>query len=49
MFEDGEADAVERGLGGRELLEDFDAQARFLHHAPDAADLSFDPVQSCDE
>ncbi len=41
-----EADAIERRLGGGELLEDFDAQARFLHHAPDAARLPLDAVSA---
>src|SRR5262245_9644107 len=47
--ENGEADAVERRFRGRELLEDLDAQARFLHHAADAAHLAFDPVQARDD
>jgi hypothetical protein len=44
-----EADAVERGLGRGELLKDLDAEAWFLNHAPDAADLPFDPIQSGDD
>ena len=37
--EHGKADAVERGFRRGELLEDLDAEARLLNHAPDAADL----------
>ena len=44
-----EADAVERRLSRGELLKNFDAQARLLHHPPDPADLAFDPVQAGDE
>ena len=47
--EDGEADAIERGLGGGELLEDLDAEPRLLDHAADAAHLPFDPVESRDD
>ena len=45
-LQDGEADAIQRRFGGRELLQDFDAQARLLDHPPDTAHLSFDPVQT---
>ena len=48
-FENDETDAVQRRLCRGELLEDFDAEPRFLDHAPDAADLSFDPVQPRDD
>ena len=47
--EHGEADAVHRRLGRRELLQDFHTQPRFLHHPPDAANLSLDAVQARDE
>src|SRR4051812_44058641 len=43
--EDGEADPVQRGLGGGELLEDLDAQARLLDHATDPAHLVFDAIE----
>ena len=45
-FEDGEADPVESSLGGGELLEDFDAEARLLDHAADAAHLALDAIQT---
>ena len=47
--EDREADPVQGGFGRRELLEDFDAEARLLHHATDATHLPFDAVESCDD
>ena len=47
--EDGEADAVEGGFGGGQLLQDFHAQARFLDHPANAADLSLDAVQTGDD
>jgi len=47
--EDGKTDAVERGFGGGELLKDFDAEPWLLDHAPDAANLPFDPVQPGDD
>ncbi len=47
--EHGQADPVQSGFGGRELLEDFDAQARLLDHPSNAADLSFYAVQACDK
>ena len=47
--EDRETDAIERGLVGRELLENFDAEARFLHHPSNAADLTFDAVETRDD
>ena len=49
ILEDGEADSIERRLGRRQLLEDFDAEAWLLHHATDPANLTFDPIQSRDE
>ncbi len=49
VLEDGQADSVESGFGRRQLLKNFNAQARFLHHAPDASDLPLDSVQSGDE
>jgi hypothetical protein len=48
-FEHREADAVHRRFSRRELLEDFQAQARFLHHAPDAPDLPLDTIQTGDD
>jgi hypothetical protein len=47
--EDGQADAVQRRFGGRQLLEQLDANAWFLDHPANAANLSFDPVQACHE
>jgi TetR/AcrR family fatty acid metabolism transcriptional regulator len=47
--EDGQADAVERRLGGRELLQNVHAEPRLLNHAADAAHLSLDAVQARDE
>ena len=41
-----QADPVERRLGCRELLEDLDAEPRFLDHSPDAAHLPLDTVQA---
>jgi hypothetical protein len=41
-----QTDAVESGLGSSELLQNLHAEARFLHHPANAADLSFDPVQA---
>ena len=49
VLEHGEADAVERGLGGGKLLQDVQTDARLLHHATDAADLPFDAVEAGDE
>ena len=48
-LENGEADAIQRGLGGRKLLQDFDAKPRLLDHPPDTAHLPFDAVQARDE
>src|SRR5690606_2552522 len=45
----GQADPVERRLSCRELLEDLDAQPRFLDHSPDAAHLPLDTVQARNE
>ena len=39
MSEDTQADPVERGFGGRQLLKDFDTEPRLLHHPADPADL----------
>ena len=47
--EDGEADAIERRFGRGQLLEDLDAEPRLLHHPPDAAHLTFDAIETCDE
>lgn len=49
VLEQGQADAIERGLGRRQLLKDLDARPRFLHHFPDPANLPFDAVQSCNQ
>ena len=49
VLENGETDPVQRRFCSRELLKNVDAEPRLLHHAPDAANLSFDPVQSRDE
>ena len=43
------ADAVEGGLGGRQLLEDLDAEASILNHPANAADLTLDAIQADDE
>ncbi len=48
-LQNGEADAIQRGFGGRELLQDFDAKAWLFDHAPDATHLSLDAVQARDE
>lgn len=48
-LEDREADAIERGLCCRKLLQNFHARSRLLHHATDAANLSLDSVQAGDE
>jgi hypothetical protein len=48
-LQDGKADPVQGGLGGRELLQDLDAKAWFLHHPPDTAHLSFNAVQTSDQ
>ena len=45
-FEHGQADAVQRGFGRGELLQDLHTQPRFLDHSADAADLSLDAVQA---
>jgi hypothetical protein len=47
-LEDGEADPVQCGFGGGELLQDLHAEARLLDHATDTADLSFDAIQPGD-
>ena len=44
-----ETDPVQRRFGGRQLLQDVYAETWLLHHATDAADLTFDPVEACDE
>jgi 3-oxoadipate enol-lactonase len=49
ILEDREADAVERGLGRRQLLEQFDARTRLLHHSANASDLALDPIQPRDK
>ena len=48
-FHDGQADAIQRRLGGGELLQDLYAQPRLLDHAPDAPHLTFNAVQARDE
>ena len=48
-LQDGEADPVQGGFGGRELLQDFDAKPRLFDHAPDATHLPFDAIQARDE
>src|SRR5690349_7352408 len=45
-LEHSETDPVQRGLRRGELLQDLDAKARFLHHPPDAPNLSLDAVQA---
>ena len=40
---------VQRRLDGGDLGEDVRAVALFFHHAPDASDLAFDPVQPPDQ
>jgi hypothetical protein len=40
-----QADTVERGFGGGQLLEDLDAEAGLLDHAADPPYLPFDTVQ----
>ena len=45
MSEDTQADPVERGFGSRQLLKDFDAEPRLLHHSADPADLPLYPVE----
>lgn len=47
--EHGQADPVERRLGGRKLLENFNAEPRLFDHAADSANLSFYTVQAGDE
>ena len=49
MLEDRETDAIERGFGGRQLLEYLNTQAGFLNHAANSANLTLDPVQAGDE
>jgi len=46
-FEHGETDAIQRGFRCGQLLQDLDAQPRFLDHAADAAYLPLDAVQAC--
>ena len=48
ISEDGEADAVEGCLGGRQLLENLDAEPGLLHHSANASDLPFDPIETGD-
>ena len=40
---------VQRRLDGGDLGEDVRAVALFFHHAPDAPDLTFDPVKALDQ
>jgi hypothetical protein len=44
--EDREADPVQGGFRGGELLEDVDTEAGFLHHPPDTPDLALNPVEA---
>ena len=46
---DGEADPVEGRFGGCQLLEDFNAQTRFLDHPANAPNLAFYAVQTRDQ
>ena len=46
MFEDRQADPIQRGFGGGELLEYFDARPWLLDHSADSADLAFHTVQT---
>ena len=46
VLEHRETDPVQRGLCGRQLLENLDAQPGLLHHASNTADLPLDPVES---
>jgi len=47
--ENREADAIERRFRGGELLQNLDAETRLLHHPADAAHLTFDAIEPCDE
>jgi len=49
VAQDGQADAIQRGLSGRQLLQDFNAEARFLHHALDAAHLPLNSIEPRDQ
>ena len=49
IAENRQADSVESGFSSRQLLEDFHAEARFLHHPPDSAHLSFNAIQTGDQ
>lgn len=49
ILQDGQADPVQRRFRSRELLKNVYAEPRLLHHAPNAAHLSFDPVKPRDE
>src|SRR3954454_5030042 len=44
-----EADSIQGGFGGRELLQDLDAESWLLHHPPDPSHLSFDSIQTRDD
>jgi hypothetical protein len=46
MFENCQADAIQRGFGGGELLQYLDTRPWFLDHFPDSADLAFHTVQA---
>jgi hypothetical protein len=49
MLEHCVADAIEGGLRGGKLLQDFEARPRLLQHATNAADLTFDAVEAGSE
>jgi len=46
VSEDGKANPVQSRLGGSQLLQNVDAQARFLDHAPNAPDLTLDTIEA---
>ncbi len=47
IFEDRQADAIQRGFGGGKLLQDLDARPWLLDHPANSADLAFDAIQTC--
>jgi hypothetical protein len=46
VAEDGHLNALQRGVNGGELLENIHAEARFLDHPLDPADLAFDAAEA---
>jgi len=46
---DRQADAIERRLGGGQLLKNLDTEPRFFDHPADSADLPLDTVQPRDK